>query len=96
MVSPADRKAKIAADVESHLARRAEMKVHEQDDASEKLITIEFKDGKPLVIVTAKYQGITPQAWGWFQDGVTENVTKIDKASELTCLEDNGDHKICH
>ena len=72
------------------------MPVHQKDDAKERLITIEFKDGKPLVIVTAKYEGVTPQMWGWYQDGLVENVTKIDKANEMKLLEDNGDTRVVH
>ena len=96
MVSTADRKEKIGADVQGHLARRSEMKVHAKDEASEKIITIEFKDGKPLVIVTAKYQGVTPAGWAWFHEGLMENVTKVDKNNQMTLLEDNGDHKVVH
>ena len=29
--------------------------------------------------------------WGWYQDGLVENVTKIDKANEMKLLEDNAD-----
>jgi hypothetical protein len=45
---------------ELYFSKRSEMPVFAQDDSKELLITLDFKDGAPLVIVSMRADGVTP------------------------------------
>ncbi|GMI51612.1 hypothetical protein ScalyP_jg319 [Parmales sp. scaly parma] len=82
-------KQEILSKVAQHLSQRSEMKVLKRDD--KKLVTMEFKDSAPLVIVTGVYDDITPQMWHWYQRDLTVHCSKVDKAIQMTVLSANDD-----
>lgn len=94
--STSDRKQQLLDLAESYFARRAQMPVHAKDDALEKLITLDFNEGKPIVIVTMRADGITPAMIDWYQNDIYTHCTKIDKAVQMKQLEVHPDHKIVH
>ena len=78
------------------MARRTQMPVFSKDDSKEQLITLEFKDGAPLVIITMRAEGITVPMMDWYQNDVYTHCSKIDKANQMTLKETHDDHKIVH
>ena len=78
------------------MARRAQMEVKARDDAKEKLVTIEFGNGKPLVIVTMRVDGLTPEMYEEYQRTLPDHVTKIDKANQMQWVEKHDTHNILY
>ena len=91
-----DRRAKVLADVEEQMARRSEMPEFEKNDSESKLISLEFKDHKPTIIVTGLFKNLTPKMYDWYMENVLEHCTKVDKANVMVQLEAHDDHKIVH
>ena len=67
------------------------MPVHREDKAKELLITLEFKNGHPLIIITSRVDGITPEMFDWYQRDVFTHCTKIDKNVLMKLLETESD-----
>lgn len=72
------------------------MPVHSKDDAVEKLVTLDFNNGGPIVIVTMRADGITPAMVEWYQKNVQTFCTKIDKAVEMKEIEKTDDITVMH
>ena len=56
------------------------MPVHREDKSKDLLINLEFKNGHPLVLITMRADGITPEMIDWYQRDIYTHCTKVDKA----------------
>ena len=92
----AELKAKTLAFVDETMARRAQMEVKSRDDAIEKMVTIEFAHGKPLVIVSKRADGLTPEMIEAYQHTLPQHVSKIDKANQMQWVEQHDTHSILY
>jgi len=84
-------KQKLIKTSQEHLARRSEMPVHREDKAKDLLINLEFKNGHPLIIITMRADGVTPEMFDWYHRDVFTHCTKIDKNVLMKVLETEAD-----
>jgi len=81
---------------EEYFARRSEMPIYARDDASEKLITLEVEEKNgdqqsPLIIITQRIDGVTPDMWNWYEENEDKNSSAINKANQVKYLENHQD-----
>ncbi len=76
---------------QAHIARRAEMPVHREDKSKDLLINLEFKNGHPLIVITMRADGVTPEMIDWYQRDINTYCTKVDKAVVMKNLETESD-----
>ena len=73
------------------------MPVHREDKSKDLLINLEFKNGHPLVLISMRADGITPEMIDWYQRDIYTHCTKVDKAVIMKVLESESDGTpICH
>jgi hypothetical protein len=73
------------------MARRAEMPVYKEDKSKDLLISLEFKNGHPLIIITMRADDITPEMFDWYQRDICTHATKIDKNNIMKLMETEAD-----
>jgi hypothetical protein len=67
------------------------MPVHKEDKSKDLLINLEFKNGHPLILITMRADGITPEMIDWYQRDIHTHATKVDKAVIMKLLETESD-----
>lgn len=70
----------------------ASFKILKEDANTEQRIDLYFEGGHaPVVIITRKIDGITPEMWNWYQVNMVENISKKDKNLQMKKLKDGAD-----
>jgi hypothetical protein len=67
------------------------MPVHREDKSKDLLINLEFKNGHPLIVVTMRVDGTTPEMFDWYQRDLFVHCTKIDKNVLMKLLHTEAD-----